>query len=283
MMKILYSAGNTFGASHQLANFLSHTQHQVQIAAYPRSGKLVPNYSWNLAAANNHLSQLKNDIELYDPDCVVIDGEPIVANIAHQLSLPILYCSSLHAFDGIVWKRGQLSYYKTLDAYRKMLNQLPPGVCRLVYSPLSLISTRPTLREGFEWIAPYRSQIKIKTGQVRTDDEERALKLVTVLPKKVSSILLSGETQYLIEAMLDNEKIVISPDVNDPEMTINAIICSQFNIASDIGQIELMGNYSTEYIQKISESTKRDYAVDCDLQQLHERIDSLWECTQPST
>lgn len=278
-MKIVYSAGNRFGAAHQLTGFLRNTQHQVRIAAYPKSGRLVPFYHWNLEAVENVLDRLRDDIEFYDPDCVVIDGEPIVARIADQLSLPILYCSPLHALDGLCWKRGQLSYYRIIDPLRKTLVQLPAGVSRLISSPLSLMVDKPDIKKGFEWILPYCSSDRGSSSLIRSDDERRTSLLEKLFSKKIGNLIVtSGETHHILGSILAQNKIMIAPSIDDAESIVNAIVCSQFGVGPDIGQVELMGRYATDIFDNAINLTRKNYSINCELERLHERIDSLWEC-----
>src|SRR3990167_6151836 len=279
-MRIVYSAGNRLGAAHQVFGFLEHTSHDVRIAAFRRSGRLLHFTDWTLDAikSDNNIERLQIDIQKYDPDLVVIDGEPVVATIARSLSIPIVYCSPLHILDGVPWERGQLAYSAQVEELRKTLTDLPIGVTRFVYSPFGDIDGMPSLRDGFEWVRPYHFSVD-RTPQVESilfviEDDSRFENLTkTTLGLRLNLeysreldfsyienlklaewVFTTGETRHIADAIYSNKQICIFPNIKDPETIMNAILCSQFGVGFDAGQVELMGRFAQAEIEKILKS-----------------------------
>lgn len=304
-MKILYSAGDRLGAAHQLFGFLEYTAHDVKVAAYQKSSRLISFTDWMLDSVlsdNHNLELLQQDIKIYDPDLVLIDGEPIVANIANELSIPILYCSPLHILDGISWKRGTLSYSAPIEKLRSMLNLLPIGISKLIYSPFGDIEGAPIIKNGFDWVCPYHVSVdesqSLYHNLMIVEDNER-VNLIETLTKKLKLqkvcslnlnyetllrqtdwILSTGETQHVADALYNNKRISLIPNINDVETLLNAIMCSYLKIADDLGQIELMEFSATYEIEKsYNHRNNFRYSVnDNKKMMLHERVDYLWEC-----
>ena len=146
-MKILYSCSNRIGAGIQLTRFLENVHHEVRIAGYMRPTESLSHIDWTLDALT-HSNCIKNNSELinlfghkmlprvcfdgvvtlleeiseYNPDLVICDAEPIVANIAITLGFKLWYISPMHLLDGIQWKRGQLKYHSLLESTRKAVS-----------------------------------------------------------------------------------------------------------------------------------------------------------------
>lgn len=301
-MKIVYSAGNRLGAGHQLNGFLEQTSHDVRVASYLESGRLLHFVDWTLDTnTSSNLENLRNDITHFEPDLILIDGEPIVANIGQSLSIPIVYCSPLHLLDGVPWERGQLSYSAPLEILRTMLAAFPVGVKRLVYSPVGDIERSPSLREGFEWVRPYHFFVdgnsEVDQIMVVVEDSQRFdaivaatqglklnfqyfRKLDAVYEKALENcayIFSTGETKHIADAVYNNKSFCLLPNLKDPETVMNAIACSAFGLGLELGQLELMGKFSTSKIEE-SISKKINYTVTSQHKMLHERIDELWEC-----
>jgi hypothetical protein len=300
-MKILYSAGNRLGAHHQLQNFIKFTKHEVKIGAYPKFGK-VNNITWNLEAAKNNLLTLQEDIKKYYPDFVLIDSEPIIANIAYNLDIPILYCSTLHLLDGCIWPKYPKQYTACLKTYKKILSKLPFSILpKLIYSPFGDFSISPDLKKGFEWIQPYNFIVDNSVQEILLSTIEDILrykefnniiyisKLFKILNSidtdidyttnlsKAKYLLTEGATQYISDAMYNKKKLCISPNVQDPENILNALLCSINKISPDIGQIELTPRVALNTIEK--SITKFDFEEVIQIsnhKKLHERIDELW-------
>lgn len=302
-MKILYSADNRFGAAHQLKDFINATSHEVKVAAYPKSGRLLPFIDWNLNAAKNNITQLQNDIKDYYPDLVLIDAEPIIADIAFKLDIPILYCSSLHLLDGLVWKRGQrIGSSATIEELRRKLKTLPPSFDTLIYSPFGDLSIHPEIQDGFEWIQPYHifvdqsftdHSISVIEDPVRNIEFiklfQRCQERITIenidsesyklVLSSAKFFLMEGNTRQVADAIYNRKPIIFFPKIKDPENLLNAIIGSNLQIGINLDQVELSGLSSVDKIEKaVIEFIPNKINKIKEHKKLHERINELWEC-----
>ncbi|MHA2427477.1 MAG: hypothetical protein ACXADB_05600 [Candidatus Hermodarchaeia archaeon] len=183
-MKIVYSCSNRIGAGVQLTRFLRRmegSEHEVRIAGFRRPTESITHIDWTLDAMRHRyssknkqglielfgyhglpdvgfkeLSILLEEISEYNPDLVICDAEPIVANIAKVLGFRLWYCSPLHLLDGVKWGPGQIKYRARLEKHRKLLDKLPIAERVFVYSPFGDIEgTGPELKSGYEWMQPY--------------------------------------------------------------------------------------------------------------------------------
>lgn len=301
-MKIIYAADNRLGAASPLKEFLSHTSHQVKVAAYPRSGKLLSDIDWNLNAAKDYITQLQQDIKEYYPDLVLIDNEPIVANIAYRLDIPIVYCSALHLLDGLIWHRDQRGYSTSLEKIRKQVTKLPPGVSKFIYSPFGDFFPSLSLKNGYEWIQPYHLKIKPQAKQLFLaviEDPNRyhiwqeilsCSKMPIILEQSDSIsyplhlagckfILTDGQTRSIADLIYNNIIPILTPQITDGENLLNAIMCVKLKLGIDLGQIELMGRAAIEKIDEVVDASVLNIPPQQQKHpQLHERINQLWEC-----
>jgi hypothetical protein len=186
-MRILYSAGNRVGANSQLSRFLQHagSKHEIKIAAYLKSSDSIPHIDWTLdalhynkpATANaemfklfghrgvpfvniNNVRILLQEIEQFEPELFIVDGEPTTAHIAKKLGIKLWYYSPLHLLNGLEWEKGQLRYISRLTSLRHMLRSMPEPDAAFIYSPFGDIKFRPYLKNGFEWIQPYHIDVE---------------------------------------------------------------------------------------------------------------------------
>jgi len=301
-MKIVYAADDRLGAAHQLRDFVKNTSHQVKVAAYPSSGRLLPFIDWNLSAAIANQAQLQKDIEIYYPDFVLIDGEPIIANIAEKLGLPILYCSTLHLLDGLVWKRGEKQYSATIEKLRRKLSILPAGVAKLIYSPFGDLKSSIEIKDDFEWIQPYHVQVESTMKNISLsviEDAKRKNALDSILQScnkvdvvsitteddsylsslaNAGNIITDGNTRLISDGIYNNKSLFVCPKIKDPENLLNAILCANTNLAIDLGQVELAGYLAVAKIERANESSLILSKIIKQHKKLHERINELWEC-----
>lgn len=312
-MKIVYAAGNRSGAGLLLADFLSHSSDEVRVAAYLQPNHFLPVIHWTLDSLPGSRSTLLKAIDKFQPDLVICDGEPNVADIAAEIGSSILYCSPLHLLDGIKWDFGQQNHYTAaLYKPRELIRSLPPtDLPILIYSPFGDVAMRPFLRTGYEWIQPYFNSVSSVDDERRTEsilavvyDSERRNKLETYIkgmerpdavlldPIKSSTkeyanlldkacwVLTEGQTKVVADAVYNKKPLCIMPDLKDPEMLLNAI-CSaelQSRVGFDVGQVELMGKYCTGKL--LDAFNRREQINNLSIQnrpKLHERIKALWQ------
>lgn len=306
-MKIVYAADNRWGAAYQLKAFVENTSHEVKVAAYTKSGRLLSTIDWNLDAAKNNLDKLQLDIERYYPDFVLVDCEPIIANIAAKLDIPILYCSSLHLLDGLVWYRGQREYSNTIEQLRRKIYSMPAGITKLIYAPYGdLVNTSLQVNEGFEWIQPYHTKTLSSKDLSSKDlilsvieDPTRSVALQQIYESSgkykiitdtigngsylsnlshSQSLLIEGNAREVADSIYNNKRMIFIPQVKDAENVLNAIVCSNLKIGINLNQIELAGTSALSKIENAIEFIPKTFTVVNNHKKLHERIDELWEC-----
>lgn len=298
-MKILYSVDNRFGAAQPLKDFMSVSKHKVRVAAYPSSGRLLQFVDWNLHAAKQNISVLEQDIKKYYPDLVLIDGEPIVAHIAHKLDIPIIYCSPLHLLDGLSWTKRDRGYYATIEKLRFRLSSLPPAINKFIYAPFG--SFNLSIKEGFEWIEPYHIEVgsnvdKSILSSLEDPVREKAfqeiyqvsddLNFLQAHPEDesyssslsvASSIVTDGSVRQITDGIYNNKTLLVCPKIQDPENVLNAILCQNLQLGKNLGQLELAGRSALEQIERAVDVIPNRHTIKR-YKKLHERIDELWEC-----
>lgn len=320
-MKIIYSAGNRVGANYQLQRFLENTEHEVAISAYVNSSITIKNVNWTLdslftnKASNTKMSKLSHllghkgvptcnvynaevlisEIDAFEPDLIISDGEPFVAHIAKAMNIKLYYCSPLHMLDGIQWEKSQLKYVSLLENTRKMLSKMPDPDNIYVYSTFGDINFRPSLRNGYEWITPYHQKIEkeepeidllcvlndddrfgaitkiinsldLNIGMVSHYNEELSntinyyLNNYTDALKKSEMIFNFGFTSDVADAFYNSINAIISPSLLDPETLLNAILTQEYNIGYNIGQLEYLERFSLETLESaIATPYKKDF------------------------
>jgi hypothetical protein len=338
-MKILYSTGNRIGGDIQLKRFLRYNEHEVKIAAYMRSSGSLTHVDWTLDALGHKyckgsktaLSELfghagiphigltqavtlMEEIYAYEPDLIICDGEPIVANIAKTLNIKLWYCSPLHLLDGIRWERGQLRYFSLLDKTRKALTRLPKADKTFIYSPFGDVSFRPMLKEGYEWVRPYYHDVggsRCSEGIAVIRDPKRISilsKILNCVPpfnftlfspfsynlshlesKNISTVekykialsnckwlFTTGETSFISDAIYNGvDRICIAPNLDDPESLLNAILCRYYNIGDDVGQVEYMEQHAVGEVEKSYNKMYKSNSLSVqDRSYLHEKVNN---------
>jgi hypothetical protein len=306
-MKIIYAADDRLGAAYQVADFIANSFDEIKVAAYPKSGRFLTHIDWNLDAVKHdkkNLYLLRQDIEKYYPDLVIVDAEPIVAMLASQIDLPIIYCSPLHLLDGLNWSKNSRNYSAVFTKIRQKLMKLPTGVIKFIYSPWNDFSSSFSTRDGFEWLRPYHlensSDSNATLSLAVVDNPMRKQNLFDILKYCNVSIfnddifnhsyqdylcrtkyyLMDGQTRHLSDAIYNSKHPIIFPDVSDGETLLNALLCSSLNIGKNLNQIELIGRVAVEEIDQIlSTHSYSEYIQRHSQKQLHERINELWERT----
>lgn len=301
-MKLLYATGNRLGAGQALAAlWLANPQLDMRVAGYQNLSDAVCQFDWTLDPIEKYphlLDQITEDVLAWEPNMAIVDAEPIIASIAHKHDIPIVKCSSLHLLDGVKWKRGQQKYTTTLESTRILLSKLPPAVASLVYAPYGF--TGAELKPGFEWIEPYVTEVKgslsSKISLAAILDSSRIELLQNLWTavvdefhcknwhnypenlQKAKSILCSGETSLIADALIYGKELRLIPNVKDPENVLNALMCSVYKLGEDLGQIELLGRLAIADLQKSFEhSFKAQVQYEPVGKLLHERIEEIWE------
>lgn len=293
-MRILYSVGKHQGAAHQIADFLAYNNHEIKIAAYHSLNRFVPNFSWTLDCLHNDEFQarLEYDIRNYNPDIVIIDYEPIVAEIANKLELPIIYCSSIHLLDGIVWRRGTYKATAIVERERKIINKLPESMLKCICAPFEPI-IQMDVKPSYEWITPYYSQFSETTDEIAvvvSSHRRAAFKEISIgLPlqfcergddvyRRAGTIISDGCCAVISDALFNNRRLLFTPDMHDIEGVLIASAAVASGFGRYLGQIEMMGKSARfELEQHIEKVEEPPHTVTPFLhsKKLHERINEL--------
>lgn len=313
-MKIVYSAGNRVGADHLISRLLAKQSNEIKIAAHLKSSNSLSHIDWTLDAIYNKYTgcdraklvdlfghtnlpmmgfdqavQLIQDINDFQPDLIICDYEPIMANIAKTLGVKLWYCSPVHLLDGIKWGQGQIRYSGLLDNTRKTLSKLPKPDRIFVNSPFGTIQDGPELKPGYEWVIPETRKLsldKYGTGMCVTNDSDRVSELSKILNcippfdlvlfsnhkydlSHLESYLISeknnywravggadwmfctGETSFIADAAFNGvSRLCVAPDLSDPEALLNAILVQLYGLGDDVTQVEYLERYSVEAIEE---------------------------------
>jgi len=262
-VKILFGAGNFIGSNIMLSRFLEKTkEHDIRIISYYRNHKYLHHIDWCLDAIynsrnkqNNNYFKLKydmispgvnhyladliiNEITEWEPDLVISDCELFTALVAKILKIQLWYCSPILQFIGINYECKKIYNNKI-----KNLSLLPKGDKYLVYSPLCDISSRPILKEGFEWVKPYyKLPEEFTTENIKIQDLQR------LIPK--NSLVTSGETSFVADCLYTGNPLFISPNPLEPEQVINAKLMEWYCSAINIGRSMNM-NFIKNQIEKM--------------------------------
>lgn len=301
-LKIVYGAGNRNGAAWQLQEFMAHMQNAtIRVATFLASsyGDFI---DWNLEACRtqDNYCRMLREIEEFNPDVIISDGEWNTINIANTLEIPLWNCSSLHLIDGVRWVRDQLGHNTSIEPTRRFLRAAPGGEKYFVYSPLCDIVNPPTLRDGFEWVRPYHTKVernpfKNKTALIRYQARSEGLnQLLDILKIKLIKdkneewkqaliesdwIVTTGDTNTVSDAFYNGINICVSPTVGDAEAAMNALMCRNYKIGVDVAQIELMDKYSLDEMEKtfaeFKELSSWPLQINPNVKYLHERLEEL--------
>lgn len=190
-MKILYSAGNRFGAGEELRRLLNDAPGvTLKTAAYASPSSNIAYVDWTLDALHNPAEShdsydliylfghkgiprisvpaaelLLEEISNYGPDLIICDGEPIVAHAAQTLNIKLWYASPLHLLNGIEWDFPTCHYKALLETTRKLLKRLPPSEETFIVSPFGFFD-QFKLKKGFKWLSP--SVTKLGTSEIES-------------------------------------------------------------------------------------------------------------------
>lgn len=284
-MKILYGASNRLGSNIQLEHFLKHSAHEVCSAAYLRGSENISHINWMLDALfQNHGTQKKSnelfgfksspkvnikaakcliqDVVKEKPDLVISDVEPVTAYLSHMLEIPLWYCSPLFLLNGIEWEDHGVKYWEYLRNLKYWLEKLPEANRYLICSPFGDINMRPFLKNDFEWIKPYSATF---AGKVHKRIEE-------LLPLHNIGYN-TGETGYIADCFYNKQPMCIIPSLDNPESMLNAILCEQYNIGADLGQVDTSTNYLINRLKfSIEKKFDSNYLSEQNRKYLHEEL-----------
>jgi hypothetical protein len=264
-MRILFGAGNFIGSNLMLSRFLQHAQdHEVRIAAYYRNSKYLTSMDWCLDALSVRLKtnyfkdkygisgppvdhfltdMIINDLLEWGPELVISDCEFFTATVAKILEIPLWYCSPMLQLTGIDHERQELK--NITDTTKKYLDSLPKGDAYLVYSPLCDISSRPILKNGYEWVRPYMCGVsEFSTEDINIDDLQK------LIPD--NSLVTTGETSLVSDCLYSGKSMFISPNPLEVEQVLNAQLLQWYGVGVNIGRSTNMGFIKRQVEKKLS-------------------------------
>lgn len=309
VMRIIYSAGNRIGANIQLSRFLDNidkTKHEVKTAAYLKSSYSISNIDWNLNAVHKEdtndpikiykldseryildtMSLLFNDVCEFNPELIICDNEHILSYMAKEIDVPLWYCSPMLLMEAIEWNFGNkinYSYFIGLDSVDRP-PIFPEASKYLVYSAFGDLKNGPVLKKKYdddfyeinkyEWVKPYYKKEK----SICIDEFNRSLKLNDIL-KRVDLkdyFFTDGNTDNLAHAIYNKKKILISPNLKNKESLLNSVLIDHYKIGVDLGQVELMNEFSVEEIENSLDKKLKDInLLQRNGKHLHEMIDEI--------
>jgi len=259
-MKILIGSGNFSGSNLMVSRWLENMpQHEFKVAAWYRNHKYLDTIDWcidglqdtrvgKLNYFNDHFgikgpcvnhnlaNEIIDDLLLWGPDLVISDCDSFTAALSKVLEIPLWYCSGMLQMIGIEHDRKEIQT-KKLDRVKKYLETLPEGNAYLVYSPLCDISSRPFLKNGFEWIRPY---------SITPQEDTEFPDIRKALPEK--ALLSTGETSLVSDCVYSGRTIFISPEPNDPEQVLNAQLLEWYGCGRNIGRPQ-----SIDFVKRIAQ------------------------------
>ena len=274
-MRIVYSLGKRHSANFQALDFLRATNGLaiVKIAAYVSCvDGYLPKIDLNLDAVSydkKNISLIYNEIEKFDPDLIIVDGETILASLANMMNIELWSLSSLHILDGVILENGQKSKYKHLVSYTRKVLQNIKANRKFVYSPFGDLYAEPPLRDGYEWVSPRLPYKVINKATAILTDSTRKAKLARIISNldnrfefcdfgcvSENSVVFSlGESAIIANALKNNNYVLVAPNVsNDAESVINSMIINEYGLGNDLGQIEFMDKYAVQIINKLTTS-----------------------------
>jgi hypothetical protein len=337
-MKILYSMGNRFGSSVQYSRFIQSlpSTYEVKVCGFYKPSYRVHQIDWlldslydikpysrkknyfDINATNigtrrfisKRFDRLVQEIEGYNPDLTIVDGDCVIPMVTERLGLETWFCSPDHLYDGTDFTTIR-KYFSLFEGFRKRLFRTPKPSRYFVYSPFGDLKLRPKLKPGFEWVRPYyveqkKSEIKYDYVSI-TDNIERLPSLLRMLNGSDFSgkiayynnkdfnrihycsntdlneysemlgqsdkVFNFGEADYVADAIYNGKTIYIAPTLLEPETLLNAVFVDRMGIGKDLAQIELKGKHSLfDFESAFNLTAPRYYLNDKLNKQLHEEI-----------
>lgn len=298
-MKIVYSAGNRYGADQQLYRFYNAAKqnHDIKIAAYLKSSYSLINIDWTLDALRNFDSLpspnsiaslfghagaprvdvrkteiLLNEIDKFNPDLIICDFENILSHISITLNIPLWYCSPLHLMDGVEWKRKEILLKTPFVLTLNQLQKLPPASKKLIYSPFSSLEEIFTLKEGYQFVSPYYQGWNKKEIAIIPDPTRNLERIIQAVTFPERFVLLSGETDYLSDALFQKYSVAISPNPTDTESMLNARVCELLDLGYNLGMIEGLKYDAVNKLEETFQNKNEPLDLYITHQKLHEMV-----------
>lgn len=250
--------------------------------------KIVP---FNL----NLFKSLLKDVEDFGPDLVISDGEPISGYIAVGLGIKLWYCSPIFAFSALEPSLNYICYNMPNDEYYYKHLYLSEPDKIFVYSPFLEIDNFPDFKKDANFIRPYHINATIKSSNnilLVSEDSSRLDLIKPILkyskygidilnPKEenynidnYSTIISTGETSYIADALYNYRKLYLSPTIKDLESVINSVMSHKLNAGTELGQFELMEYFALEYLDDLLNKTedKSIIKINNNIKYLHEEL-----------
>lgn len=252
-MKILYGAGDTLGSNIQLSRFISATTHEVRVAAHAKNHQYIKQIDWSLNAIFNEKpksAELKNidnlddiltsydalfwmveDIERWDPDLVISDGEFLVTHIAKFLEKELWSVSPLHVVDGVLpWPKGFWSWAtKQRNEVKKLFKSFAEPDKKYLLTPWDLENI-----EGFSTLRPYTKKAKRISGL----DDKLEMQWFKKLINETDAYFNDGCNSYIADAHASRKNQII---VSQP-LDLESAVCAR--VAEGIKEALVGGDFS---------------------------------------
>jgi hypothetical protein len=229
-MKILIGSGNFTGSNLMVSRWLKNMpQHEFKVAAWYRNNRYLPVIDWCIDGLQNiKVGELNYFNQNFGIQGSYINHDLADTIIEDLLEIPLWYCSGMLQMIGIEHDRKEIQT-KKFDRIKMYLETLPKGDAYLIYSPLCDISSRPLLKDGFDWIRPYSAMPR----EVSTENIDLSM-IKRVIPDK--ALLSTGETSLVSDCIYSGRVTFITPRPNDPEQVLNAQLLEWYGCARNIGR-----------------------------------------------
>lgn len=200
-----------------------------------------------------------NDIEKENIDLIICDGDIATYHIANYLHIKTISYSNLSLYRGLVWPRGLYTKARRYESLVKYYDKLPKYE-HYVPSFLSFVKD-VKLKDNYKFISPYFNLIENEneiiictiSDKEKKDKVSRMLEFLgedfifsTILDDNYldnlnycSSIICEGDTQSITDGLINSKNIIIFPDINDPILYLNTILCQHYSLASNLGSLDL--------------------------------------------
>lgn len=260
-MRVIYSLGDRRSANLQAKDLLQYLPNAKVAAHASTSSDYLPIIDWNLDSIKhdkNNISLLYKDIELYAPQLIIVDAEPILAKIANYLGIKTISISAMHAIDGIELESSQKTKYKNILKKAKSILDTLNVSKKYIYSPFGDLHADPPIKNGYEWLSVTLPYNKVNGNILVVNDNSRVSYLARFIKSaghnfsihdvdamtSNSCVFTTGDSALISNALECNNYLFLAPSLSDPEAVYNSMLCAEYGLGIDLGSVEVLGRYA---------------------------------------
>ena len=228
---------------------------------------------------------LLNQVAYWNPDLVISDNESILRCVANKLNIPLWGVSGSLAHRAYMFGSYK-TYFKVWNQKKwfrdaTLSPDKPVSDKYIYYSPFELHNKQLRTKFNLEKVSP-TVELNINSASdihVSVLSKKRLLKLKSLINKlsmdykisiahhdlkddfpfcssvdteNVSSpfTITCGNSTEIAYSLKKKSSILVIPDLKDLESCFNGSAIKVLNYGDELGQIELMGKYSLDYVEK---------------------------------